>query len=203
MKYLLLCCLLSFQILPGLAQRSGFLYGLHAGINSSDIHDEAKGYSYNYAHKTGLNVGFDLVIPVSESLSVQPELSYSRLGATNKDFLNLGYREHYLVLPLLLKYTFYGTGFSCYAGPQYGYLLKGTSDTLVMEEYTRAWLTAQDHSTKSDFAAIAGIEYYLKNHIGLSARYQQGLINALKKGALSAGESFKNRAFTVTIGYRL
>ena len=60
--------------------------------------------------------------------------------------------------------------------------------------------SVKDAFKSSDFSGIFGLEYYLRQGFGLSARYQLGFVN-IAKGA-NNGESLKNNGFTFTVGYR-
>lgn len=172
---------------------TGVRFGVKAGINIANLTVKPRGDESAYNSLIGINGGFFATIPVATGFAIQPELTYSGLGAkakTTDDKMMF----NYLTLPVLVKYAFEDAGFGAYLGPQIGYLL-----TVKIEEGGVTENIKED--TKStDFSGIIGVEYFLPMGIGLSARYQLGLTNIAKD---TEGEgSIKNKALTFTIGYR-
>ena len=200
MKYLPLLGLFVIKYSDGFSQNSKVIYGIHTGMNISGLHVVNNGMTANYRDKTGFIGGVDLEIPILSDFFLQPELSYSEMGATYKvvkGVPHLAYKENYLILPVLVKYHIKGTRISGYIGPQYGYLLHSSSETK-----DGMWLTISNYSSKSDFSGILGGEYYLRNGIGLSVRYQMGLIDVAKKEYVGSDGCVRNHGFSFLLGYR-
>ena len=173
-------------------EATGVRFGLKAGINLANITTKpSDGTSTGFL--PGINGGFFSTIPIAVGFAIQPELTYSGLGAKDKessDKVNLSY----LTLPVLAKYSFANSGFGAYLGPQIGYLFsakqksEGTSEDI------------KDGFKSTDLSGIFGIEYFSPIGIGLSARYQLGLSNIVKDNEL--GASVKNKAIIFSVGYR-
>jgi len=180
-----------------LAQKK-ITWGLHAGINISGVTYKNYGINFTTKSKAGFNGGIDVQLPVSSSIIIQPELSFSQLGGkisylANNIIGNL--MENYLSLPILVKYKVQNTGLGIYMGPQYNYLLNANTSTNSTSAATK------NNYKRSDLAGIFGAEYYFPCNFGISARYQVGLLN-ISKIEGDGGETVKNHGFTFTVGYR-
>jgi hypothetical protein len=164
----------------------GVQFGIKAGINVANLKWKEDGISLTTDSKVGVNAGFFLTAPISENFSIQPELTYSGLGAkSDGETLAL----NYITVPVLAKYTFAGSGFGIYAGPQIGLLLSAKSDGEDIKDAMKG----------SDFAGIFGVDYSVSK-FNFAARYQIGLSNIAKD---AEDGSLKNNAFTFTVGYRI
>ncbi len=172
---------------------TGVRFGLKAGINIANLTVKPSDEEFSSSSLIGINGGFFATIPVAEGFGIQPELTYSGLGAKEK-ISNGKLLLNYLTLPVLAKYSFENSGFGAYLGPQIGYLLsaktKVGSETQDIKEDLKS----------TDFSGIIGVEYVLPMGIVASARYQLGLSNIAKD--TESGESLKNKAITFTVGYR-
>jgi hypothetical protein len=208
----------------GFSQDKKLKFGIHGGINVAKIHSEFT-YSNNGSSYTsklpsnsiiGLIGGVHAEVNLGKNFYLQPELSYSQLGAKNAtqsadstllNRLELKSVLHYLVLPVLVKYKLPKTGASIFIGPQYGYLL-GVTNTI-----NSTTINDKDNSNyKSDISGIVGAEYFFPIGLGISARYQLGITNIQKpeyvnlsnlpQGVVAQSISVRNSAFSFTIGYR-
>jgi hypothetical protein len=209
----------------GFSQEKKVRFGIHAGANISTIHSD---FTYSSGGTTfttklpfksiiGFTGGVHAEVYLVKNFYLQPELSYSQLGAKNVSSIrdstsSSGRLElkgilHYVVLPVLVKYKFSNTGASVFVGPQVGYLI-GTTNKI-----NNTTINEKDNSNyKSDFSGIFGAEYYLPLGLGVSARYQLGLsnlqrpeyidVNNLPPGVVPKSISTGNNAFTFTVGYR-
>jgi len=206
---LLLAAAVSFS-----QQNKNITWGIHAGMNVATVSGDYSQNSNpavipNYKSKIGFNGGIDVQVPVLPHLTIQPELSFSQMGAkggANNPVpgayieQNQTLTENYLSLPILIKYHAPKLkGFAVYIGPQYSYLLnaKGSdpanSQSNVSESYT-----SEFH--RSEISGIVGLEYYCRCGFGISARYQLGFSNFYK--GIDDDGSVKNHGFTFTVGYR-
>lgn len=198
-------CICLLTIGSALFAQEKITWGVHAGINIANITDKDPGQNTSSSSKVGFTGGIDVQLPVASSFTIQPELNFSQLGAkqdmdVSGTTVTTKLHENYLTLPVLLKYKVAATGLGIYVGPQIGYLLsaKGSgesSGTTVSQKMT-------DYYNRSDFAGIFGAEYYFPCNFGISARYQLGFTNIIKKDYADNGETVKNHAFTITVGYR-
>lgn len=178
-------------------------FGLKAGVNLATMTGDA-GEDASKKMLLGLNAGVFATYHVSESFGIQPELTWSTLGVKLKEKGGNGeatLKMNYLTLPILAKYTFEGSGFSLYAGPQIGYLLsvksKITDGTNVTEGSNK------DGYKSTDFAGVAGLEFEIPNtKFNISGRYQLGLTK-IAKGSNSDDKGGKLNAATFTVGYKL
>ena len=207
------------------SQKKRVEFGIQAGANYSTVRSTLEYTSFGEMYTTkstleylpGFTGGVHAQIHLANHLYLQPEISYSQLGA-KQSYLNYDSVQptndltlksilHYIVLPVLVKYQFGKTGAAVYAGPQVGYLLATTNkinNTTVNEE--------DNSNFKADFSSIFGAEYYFPLGLGISARYQLGFANIQKAEYVDLNSfppdvapksiSIRNNAFTVTIGYR-
>jgi hypothetical protein len=76
-------------------------FGLTAGVNSSTIGGSDVG---NASRRTGFMAGALIVIPVSPTFAIQPELLYTMKGATSND-VDVGstFKMNYAEIPVLLR----------------------------------------------------------------------------------------------------
>ncbi len=176
---------------------SGIIWGLKAGINNSNYSVTQKASGENYRSLTGITGGVFVVIPVSHSFALQPELNYSSMGtnysSTGIFATTFKLVTNYLSIPLLLKYTNQNGGFGVYAGPQFSFL---TGAQMKSENKST---DAKEFFNNNDFMAVAGIDYLLPIGLHFDARYQLGLTNIAKDA--DPGESIKNNSFTITVGW--
>lgn len=173
-------------------------FGLKAGLNIAKL--KVTNSDESYGSLLGLNAGAFATIHATSTFAVQPELTWSTLGAKEKaEGITSKIVLNYLTLPVLAKYTFATSGFSLYAGPQIGFLLSANSKVSSDEGSIKTSIKDQIKST--DFAGVAGVEFEIPNtKLNISGRYQLGLSNIAKD---SDGDSkVKNNAAIFTIGYR-
>ena len=220
----LLISMLAIAVL-GFSQEKKVRFGIHGGANIANINSKItySNYGTSYTSKlpfsyiTGFIGGVHAEIYLSNNFYLQPELSYSQLGAKNESLnpdttassgkLEVKSILHYMVLPILIKYKLPETGASIFIGPQYGYLVG------VTNKINSSKINEKDKSNyKSDISGIFGAEYYFPTGLGISARYQLGITNIqrpeyvdvsnLPQGIVAKSISVRNTAFTFTIGYR-
>lgn len=170
-------------------------FGIKAGLNFAKLKVESGNTETKTASQTGLNAGVFAEIPAGANFTIQPELNYSSMGYEVKSTIDFEGKYNYLSLPVLAKYTFPGSGFGIYAGPQLSYLLSAT------REMNGTSSDIKDQLKSTDFSAVFGSEFTIPNTgVVISGRYQLGLKNVLKDPP--SGYSTKNHTATVTIGYR-
>jgi hypothetical protein len=210
MKKILLLAALLMPAVFSFAQ--GVKVGVHAGANFSNLSVSLSNLNIKGDTKAGLLAGVSVEIPLGSTVYLQPELSFSQLGAKYtllygsiasqfpgaQDSTNWTLKStlNYLSLPVLVKFKIPYTGLGLYLGPQYSYLV-GANDSFK-SKLDKHELNAKDDYKSSDFSGVIGAEYYFSIGVGLSARYQFGLSSIQDAG----GATLKNRSFTITAGFR-
>ncbi|WP_153799693.1 porin family protein [Foetidibacter luteolus] len=208
--------MLAFTALIG-QQNGKIKFGAHAGINIANIVSKLNntGFSYSQSAIVGFNAGVSAEIHIANGFYLQPEPSFSQLGAKiypipfsyysqylgSGDSGNVTVKSvlNYITLPVLIKYKLQGTGLGFFIGGQYGVLVRATDK--VSNSSKSILVNSKDDYNSGDFAGLIGAEYYLPLGIGLSAKYQHGFSN-IQKGSEAIG-TVKNRAFSIAISYRL
>ncbi len=179
--------------------------GAKAGVNFSTITgdlSEIKG-------RTSFHFGGVVELPISEKLSVQPELLFSSQGAKYPDEGTL--ILNYLQMPIMGKY-YVMDELSLEFGPQIGYLLsakfKYDSDEdgndpgpNTTGERSQA---VEKEDVKSDVKSLDigllfGLGYKLDNGINFGARYNLGLLDG--NNFDDGFGKFKNSVFQISVGY--
>lgn len=172
-------------------------FGFRAGINFSHI-NFSRGSPppvdpIETSWNTGINLGFLIMVPLSEKLFIQPEYLYSQMGGKVKSS-NTIYKLNYFSMPVFLKYQLHEK-FFLLAGPQFDLLLNakktvnGTSSDIT-------------HDTEERSLAItAGIEFRLIKSLSVCARYMHGL-NHIGIGQRSDIQEFKYEMLQLIICVR-
>lgn len=223
-KFALLIIMLAMAVI-GFSQKEKVKFGIQAGVNIAGINSKITYASFGSSYTSklpfdniiGITGGVQAEKHVTKHFYLQPELSYSQLGAknvypnadttTSSGDLTVKSTLHYLVLPVLVKYKLGNTGAGIYAGPQFGYLLATTN------KINSTTINEKDNSNyKTDLSGIFGAEYYLQTGLGISARYQLGILNIQKSNYIDLSNFpqeatprsiyVRNNAVTITIGYR-
>lgn len=161
--------------------------GLRAGGNFAQLRGESNLGDGATGRKFGFMVGVSAEMPVSSSLSVQPELLYAQKGGTEDDVdVNLNYLE----LPVLVKYALpVGGRFvpSLYAGPYAGYSL-----TREIEIDGGGSESADDFIKRFDYGAVFGVDLgyrFAGRAATVGLRYDLGLANVFDNDfALDGGD---------------
>ena len=191
---------------------SGFAFsqqfGLKAGLNVSDINNDASGTDMKA--KTGLYVGVTATIPVSDEFSVQPELIYNQLGAKTNlyDFggiignVSTTTKLDYISLPVMLQYNF-PSNFYLELGPEFSYMVsakQGLSTSIISPSTD----INMDYLNRLNVGAGFGAGYNLNKNIGISARYTLGLTGLGKNGNVTDYflDSAKNNNLQVGVNFK-
>ena len=182
MKKILIATLLLVSTLSANAQREKYSGSLrtYAGMNFSSVNSDP---NYNVVvgtpkTKLGLVVGADLEYQINNTFAISGGLKYSQMGYKLDGGKNISI--DCIDVPLLF-HTYFLKGFGVYAGVQPG--LNVNIDKSI-EPYVE--------DMKADI--LAGITYEFKN-IVLDLSYTRVL-------SITSDDYFKNKAFTVTLGYR-
>jgi hypothetical protein len=225
MKKLLLS--ISFLLIATLSysQNSKIKFGIQAGLNYSDF----RGYeipvtplyseSPAFAYLGGINVEY----LIKEKLSLKLDLNYERKSQkadnTLEIFDNNGSSKvynftskknyDYLVLPIMIKYSFTNrNSFFINGGPYIGYLLKSniTNDLGNIDGVINEPFETTKYNNRTDFGLSIGLgkNFELKenNSIFIEIRENLGLINTSKNTVMGNG-TVKTNSLNLIIGYSL
>lgn len=184
--------ILAFMLCAGYGQ-SQATFGVKGGLNFAkwkvvDASDSDKSDT-----RTGILLGINAEMPVTDMVTIQTELLYGMFGGSFNDFWDEeDYKVNYLLVPVLGKYNF-SNGISVMAGPQLGYLVSAKWDIDGEKENFR------DQMKKTDVFLVLGGEYNLRNGLSFGLRIQHGLTN-VEDGASA---EIYNRSVALTANYRL
>jgi hypothetical protein len=225
MKKLLLS--ISFLLIATLSysQNSKIKFGIQAGLNYSDF----RGYeipvtplyseSPAFAYLGGINVEY----LIKEKLSLKLDLNYERKSQKADNTLeifdyngsskvyNFTSKKNYdyLVLPIMIKYSFTNrNSFFINGGPYIGYLLKSniTNDLGNIDGVINEPFETTKYNNRTDFGLSIGIgkNFELKenNSIFIEIRENLGLTNTSKNTVLGNG-TVKTNSLNLIIGYSL
>lgn len=199
--------------------QSKISYGLRAGVTHATVQGDAVDNFKNVLNfangavttqnKTGVYGGGFVNIPLSETFSIEPGITYAQkgyelkgsIGIKGTDLiggrsqLNLGYVE----LPVLAKVNL--SGLEVFAGPQVGYLTNATLRTtagLLGFNLINDRRDVKSEFNDVDVSLTGGIGYQFGNGFRVQAAYDHGL------SRINSGQSIEayNRAVKVGVGYR-
>ena len=208
-KKSILLLLIAFAISSLDTFAQNFTGKLIVGMNGCQIDgDGLAGY-----YKAGLVFGAGVRFPVSEKLSIGPEIMYSMKGAktsfdqvTKFGQLRRIYRLNYLDLPLVAEYKV-NDGHQVEGGVLIGYLLNSKYDDGYL-----GFVNVDDWFKKLDYQGFIGLKYKIfddfwingrmlysivsTNAIGLN-NFNNGIIGARTQGG------YFNNVLQFTLSYRL
>lgn len=197
---------------PALAQSSGARLGIKAGINISTLAGEDVDDANS---RTGLMLGGFAEAPLSSTVSLQPELLYTRKGAeTSFEGGNAAFKLDYLQLPVLFRVNIPTGGASSlrfqasdggtvsvrphlYAGPSLAFKLScglsgsegGVTVNVDCEEFDA-------NVSDTDFSLVIGGGVSIGD-FAAGVRYDLGLSNIAPENETAV----RNRTFSVYAAY--
>ena len=178
-------------------------FGVKGGFNISNMYtDSADDENVLY----GFNAGVYAKFPLSEMISVQPELYYTTKGSeldySIADFNGSSkLRLDYIQLPVMVKFNI-GEHFNVHAGPYAAFLVNANAkseNNFDFAEFDEDLDT--DDFEKFEFGLGAGIEFAF-NPLTVGLRYDYGLTNVNKENNFNS-EDAKNSLLNVYLTYRL
>ena len=206
--------LLIIMVVCGLSQVRGQDFGVKAGYNYSTFSGETSSIS-TIEGLSGFYIGGLVELPISNMLSIQPELIFSRQGVDLRQGLkNLSIRTDtseirldYLNIPIMAKVNL-GPIF-LEGGVQFGFLVnKPKVDSYIANVYLRNLLD-KDSYNSFDFGVGAGLGVKLNQHFFVETRYTYSLTNVFdsndkhfKSSLISDGDNFKNSVFSIGLGMK-
>ncbi len=174
-KYISCLALCLFILGTSYAQR--FSAGAVLGINASQIDGDA----YAGFHKIGIVGGLQAFVAIKEKLDVGIELRYNQLGSrsvpNNQNSINpFNATFNYAEIPVTINYkdwyiedeNYYRIHF--HAGLAYGRLI---STKLDSED---SFDQLKDYFNDNYFGALAGVTYFFNKKIGITARFNRGIL---------------------------
>lgn len=181
-------------------------FGAKGGLNLSSVGGDAYYSGFGgFDSRTSFHIGALVEIPVSEKISVQPEVLYSSQGSKfDFGFLYGGsnaVKLDYVNIPIMGKYHVIA-GLSGELGPVIGFLVKAEQevDDLDPIEFTRASTVDVKDSYKSiDIAIGIGATYRFPMGVFGSLRYNKGLQN-INDDPNVTGKN-QNNVFQISAGY--
>jgi hypothetical protein len=171
-----------------------FQFGVKAGADFSTW----KGKDVSAKTITGFNGGVYAKLPVTQTISVQPELVYSGQGAKlDADPSPITSRANYFNIPVLLKYQHF-TGLFIETGPQLGFLMS-SKEKEGGDSYDN-----KSAFKSSDFAWVFGVGYKIPaTQLAIDLRYNLGISNIGVSGPNRDPNSVYNRVFQIGLMYTL
>ncbi len=162
-------------------------FGAKGGINLTNLRSD------NFAKtssRTGFHFGLLAEVPLSNKISIQPEVLYSTQGTeadviTFEGNLNIDYNLDYLQVPVLAK-IYLTESLSIEAGPSFNFLIK--------EEIAGG---KTEYGSIFEFGGALGVSYAISNGFFVTTRYFYGLTNALD----AYSNTFKNNGFQLGTGF--
>ena len=198
----------------GLSQVRAQNFGVKAGYNYSTLSGETSSIS-TIEGLSGFYIGGLVELPISNMLSIQPELIFSRQGVDLRQGLkNLSIRTDtseirldYLNIPVMAKVNL-GPIF-LEGGVQFGFLVnKPKVDSYIANVYLRNLLD-KDSYNSFDFGVGAGLGVKLNQHFFVETRYTYSLTNVFdpndkhfKSSLISDRDNFKNSVFSIGLGMK-
>ena len=190
MKKVLLLIIATASIAVASAQ---IQFGVKANYNLASVMQSGSDNTDGLKSKSGFSGGALVLIPVSGSFFVQPEIVYSGQGTDVSSNGSSGsVNFNYLNIPVLAKYQS-ESGLFGETGPQVGFLLSANVSSQGSS------VSIKDQSQSVDFSWAFGLGYKLHDMgLGFDVRYNLGLTNMIKN---SSNESWKNSVFQIGVFY--
>ena len=178
-------------------------FGVKGGINLANIVGDDAGDANMFV---GFNAGFFVEIPVTDKLTIQPEILYSAQGSKSEGPLVIDgslydvkatMKLNYINIPVMFKYNV-AEKFSLEAGPYVGFLTTAKMKVDV-DGYGSATEDMKDLVKSTDFGIALGMNYDFSDVIFANVRYQGGLTQI---GDTGEGDNIKNSVFQLGLGFR-
>lgn len=163
MKRLLVLLLVFGLSHAAIGQDKGAI-GFKGGINISNTNNTESGKA---DAKLGFHAGLLAHFHITPAFSLQPEVVFSRQGATQS---NVDVHLDYINIPVLLQYNF-NNGFRLQTGPQVGFLTNVESkvDGVTTDAVVR------NNFKSTDFSWSLGGGYLTESGLGIDIRHNLGL----------------------------
>ena len=208
--------LLIIMAVCGLSQVRGQDFGVKAGYNYSTFSGETSSFS-TIEGLSGFYIGGLVDLPISDVLSIQPELIFSRQGVAlrqeikgfglNVSINNADIRLDYLNIPVMAKVNL--GPLLLQAGVQFGFLVGKPEVSRYITNVRVGTLLDKDSYNSFDFGVGAGLGFNLNRRLFVEARYTHSLTNVFdpndnlfKTSLISNDNNFKNAVLSVGLGIK-
>lgn len=203
-------------------QKDPIRFGIKAGGNAASFNNQDVSLNNQ---KLGFHAGAFVNIPLSQKLSLQPEVLYNQLGSksvisssdvttgsttvkTREDFSNT---LNYISVPLMLQMR-PTKNFYIEAGPEFSYFINGKNKGERRVETTAAGVTStttssvsetidKDDIKKFNIGLGLGVGYDITHNIGINARYVNSLTN-IETNSPKGVDALTNRVFQLGLNYK-
>ena len=209
--------LLIIMAVCGLSQVRGQDFGVKAGYNYSTFSGETSSFS-TIEGLSGFYIGGLVELPISDVLSIQPELIFSRQGVAlrqelkgfglNVSINNADIRLDYLNIPVMAKVNL-GPLF-LQGGVQFGFLVGKPEVGRYITNVRMGTLLDKDSYNSFDFGVGAGLGFNFNRRFFAEARYTHSLTNVFDpnddyfkaSGIGSNNNNFKNAVLSIGLGMK-
>ena len=208
--------LLIIMAVCGLSQVHAQDFGVKAGYNYSTFSGETSSLS-TIEGLSGFYIGGLVELPISDVLSIQPELIFSRQGVALRqgleksgiriDINNADIRLDYLNIPVMAKVNL-GPLF-LQGGVQFGFLVSKPKVNRLTNT-SLFTLLDKDSYNSFDFGVGAGLGFNFNRRFFAEARYTHSLTNVFDpnddyfkaSGIGSNNNNFKNAVLSIGLGMK-
>lgn len=185
-------------------------FGIKGGLNISNLSAKEDGTKVKLYSKQGVHIGAMVILPVSNSVNIEPAVMYSNKGAKGDDkdlninlYSNESIKINYLEVPINVSYNINLSSTDkikpfVFAGPYLGYAFSGKLKTGNTTINLKIGDSNNDDFKPLDYGANIGAGVRFSN-FQISTQYGIGLAN-LEPGASTV--KIKNGVFGLSIGYR-
>ncbi|MGV0946590.1 porin family protein [Empedobacter falsenii] len=179
--------------------------GVKGGLNFPTLSGDSRQlYENQTKFRTDFYVGGYANYKVTDQISFQPELLYSKQGAGLKTNDNSKAKliTHNINIPLMGRYEIMD-GLNVEFGPQLGFLVSAKEKYELGKENTK--IKATDNFKTFDFGLNFGAAYKITDELEINARFTKGLSNINDYYPQTVNDNYKitNTYFSVGVAYKL
>lgn len=197
-KTILLFALVVFGVSSSLMAQEYWNYGVKGGVNFSNMSSD--GFEENNS-RTGFNLGFFAEIPVSDRISIQPEVLYATQGTEATGvFAGQSYKGEYQLdyvqVPLIAKF-YVVDGLAIEAGPSFNFLAQ---EEYEFDNGVSEIEMDSDLANTFEFGGAVGASYKFNNGFLISGRYTQGFTDVYDDNNWG-DDAIKNNGVQLGVGF--
>ena len=173
-------------------------FGVKGGVNLANVSTSEKSVTYNSA--LGFHAGIVLDAPLSESISIQPNLLYSQKGFS-LDASGVTAKATFNYIEIPVNFLFHVTdALTIGAGPYLGYALSASAKATFNGQSQTTDVDFDNKSQRIDYGLNITAGYEVIEGLVVSANYSLGLANLNKDATSSSTITVKNNVigFSVT-----
>ena len=174
------------------------VFGAKGGVNFTNMTSD--GFDENNS-RTGFHLGLLAEVPLTDRISLQPEVLYSTQATKTATSVFLGnsvtrdYQLDYIQVPVLAK-IYLIEGFSLEVGPSFNFL---ANEEVKRTAGSTSATTDTDFGSSFEFGGALGASYKFRGGFFGSARYTQGFTDAFDSDNWD-GDAVKNNGFQLGVG---